>query len=86
MPDGEDVKRNVRWYQTILARACGYVDVPTNGNHNDSPTRSAFRDFQQSHGLEASGFLTVESNIALNAGRPRVDLSPEPSDQDWKGE
>lgn len=66
MPDGEDVKRNVRWYQTILARACGYVDVPINGNHNDSPTRSAFRDFQQSHGLEASGFLTVESNIALN--------------------
>jgi|SRR5262252_8794223 len=66
MPDADDVQRNVRWYQVILATACGYVDVPINGNHNDSQTRSAFRDFQQSHGLEASGYLTVESNIALN--------------------
>jgi len=66
MSDPEDIRRNVRWYQTILATAGGYGGVPISGNHNDPVTRSAFRDFQHAHGLEATSFLTVESNIALN--------------------
>ena len=52
--------------RTILATVCGYLDVPVNGNHNDPVTKSAFRDSQQAHALEASGFLTVESNFAMN--------------------
>jgi V8-like Glu-specific endopeptidase len=66
MSSAEDTQRIVKWYQTILGRAAGYSSVPVNGNHNDAQTRNAFRDFQNAHALEASGFLTVESNFAVN--------------------
>jgi V8-like Glu-specific endopeptidase len=66
MNNAEETKRIVKWYQTILGTACGYVDVPVNGNHNDVLTKQAFRNFQGAYGLEASGYLTVESNFALN--------------------
>ena len=66
MNDAEQTKRIVKWYQTILSTACGYVDVPVNGNHNDVLTKPAFRNFQETYGLEPSGYLTVEANFALN--------------------
>jgi V8-like Glu-specific endopeptidase len=66
MSNAEETQRIVKWYQTILGTVGGYTNVPVNGNHNDPPTRSALRDFQETYGLEASGFLTVASNFALN--------------------
>ena len=65
MGSAEETRRNVKWYQTILRRVCGYADVPGNGDHNDGPTKRAFSNFQATHSLEASGYLTVASNCAL---------------------
>ncbi len=65
MTELEKLQNTVRWYQSVLIVAGGYVDVPINGNHNDSKTRQALREFQDAWGMEATGFLTVASNVAL---------------------
>lgn len=61
----ESTQRNVRWYQTILKKAAGYPNVPINGNHNDSITKEAMRSFQRKYGLKETGYLEVDSNLAL---------------------
>jgi len=64
--NAQKTKQNVIWYQTVLKIAGGYPDTPIDGNHNDQITRKRFREFQESHKLRATGYLTVESNAALN--------------------
>ncbi len=60
-----NLQEKVRWYQAMLRIACGYPDVPVNGKHNDPATRDAMTAFQKMHRQEATGYLTVESNLAL---------------------
>lgn len=62
--EAESVQQTVRWYQTVLKKAAGY-NVPINGNHNDAITREALRKFQRKHRLKVTGYLEVDSNLAL---------------------
>lgn len=58
-------RQKVRWYQTVLRVAGGFADLAVNGNHNDPETRSALRRFQRFYRLKESGYLEVDSNVAL---------------------
>ena len=78
MNDAEQTKRIVKWYQTILSTACGYVDVPVNGNHNDVLTKPAFRNFQETYGLEALWLSDRRIKLCAESGGDAVDLSSEP--------
>jgi len=61
----EATKEKVKWYQTILQVAAGYPQVPINGNHNDPITREVLLDFQNQYSLKKTGYLEVDSNLAL---------------------
>jgi hypothetical protein len=58
-------QEKTRWYQTILRVAAGFPAVTENGNHNDSATRSALKLFQRFYKLRETGYLEVDSNLAL---------------------
>jgi V8-like Glu-specific endopeptidase len=58
-------RQRVRWYQTILKVAGGFSAVIINGNHNHAETRKALRQFQRFYKLKETGYLRVDSNIAL---------------------
>jgi len=63
---GSSLRDTVKWYQTILKVAAGFPEIDVDGNHNNKQTKIALRQFQQTYDLRVTGYLTVESNGALN--------------------
>ncbi len=49
----------------MLQIVAGYEEVPINGDHNDPVTKSALSDFQKKNKLKETGYLEVDSNLAL---------------------